>query len=348
MSRRSRESKRRLNSSLWALILIAVLLIVSTYAWFSANKVVTLDGIQAKVSAAEGLQISLDGENWSSNITLNEAALEKVTKAVNNYVWPNELRPVSTDGHVTGGDFEMFSGEVSSDGSYLSGAAKNNSDYIVFDLYFKNSSSQETDPLQLNIGTMLQVSTESLRNITGLENSARMGMIVYDSSAVLTETPENIRKLAAGTSPKTSIWEPNYNKHIAEVAANDDRIANTTSVFNTLALQSITPTTIEGAGEVVANINAKTEDEDAVGNLKEQVTMQTDYMLTAAQNMTDINSAIVTLKGNAITKARVYIWLEGQDPDCIDTASTGQSLDFVLSFTKPDVRADAPDTNTTT
>lgn len=338
MSRRSRESKRRLNSSLWALVLIAMLLITSTYAWFSANKVVTLDGIHAKVSAAEGLQISLDGENWSSNITLNKAALDEVGTDVNNYVWPSELRPVSTDGHVTGGNFEMYSGEVSSDGSYLSGAAKNNSDYIVFDLYFKNSSSQTTDNLQLNTGTMLQVTNEALRNLTGLENSARMGMIVYDSSAVLTATPADIRALAAGTAPKTSIWEPNYNKHIAEVAANDGRIDSTTSVFNTLALQSITTTEVDGS-QVVANINAKTVTEDAAGNLKEQVTMQTDYTLTAAQDMTDIKSAVVTLKGNAITKTRVYIWLEGQDPDCIDTASTGQSLDFVLSFTKPTVQA---------
>lgn len=339
MSRRSRGSKRRLNSSLMALFLIAMLLIASTYAWFSANKVVTLDGIHAKVSAAEGLQISLDGENWSSNITLNKAALDAVGSDKNSYVWPNELRPVSTDGHVTGGKFEMYSGEVSSDGSYLTGAAINNSDYIVFDLYFKNSSSQTTDNLQLNIGTMLQVTNEALRNITGLENSARMGMIVYDSSAVLTAAPTDVRALAAGEAPKTSIWEPNYNKHITEVVTNDARIDSATSAFKTLALQSITTTKVEGVGDVVANINAATESEDAAGNLKAQETMQTDYTLTAAQNMTDINSAVVTLKGNAITKAKLYIWLEGQDPDCIDTASTGQSLDFVLSFTKPAVAA---------
>ena len=41
------------------------------------------------------------------------------------------------------------------------------------------------------------------------------------------------------------------------------------------------------------------------------------------------------LAQNSIMKARVYIWLEGQDPDCIDTASTGKSIDIVLGFTKP-------------
>ena len=60
MGRRSRKSKRRLNSLFMTLLLTAVLLIMSTYAWFSANRIVEITGITAKVSAAEGLQISLD------------------------------------------------------------------------------------------------------------------------------------------------------------------------------------------------------------------------------------------------------------------------------------------------
>ena len=63
MSRRSRRSRRKLNSLFMTLILTGMLLLSSTYAWFSANKEVALEGINAKVVAAEGLQISLDGES---------------------------------------------------------------------------------------------------------------------------------------------------------------------------------------------------------------------------------------------------------------------------------------------
>ena len=45
----------------------------------------------------------------------------------------------------------------------------------------------------------------------------------------------------------------------------------------------------------------------------------------------------ITLPGNAISKARVYIWLEGQDPDCQDTASTGKSFDLQINLSKPAV-----------
>ena len=39
-----------------------------------------------------------------------------------------------------------------------------------------------------------------------------------------------------------------------------------------------------------------------------------------------------------ITKVRVYMWIEGQDVDCIDTASTGKQIDITLKFTKPEVK----------
>ena len=53
--------------------------------------------------------------------------------------------------------------------------------------------------------------------------------------------------------------------------------------------------------------------------------------------MTNLGSDNLMLKQNAVMKARVYIWLEGQDPDNVDTASTGKSIDIVLGFTKPAV-----------
>ena len=70
------------------LLLTGMLLLSSTYAWFSANKEVALEGINAKVVAAEGLQISLDGESWSSKITINQTNLAAATQ--NNYRWPTE------------------------------------------------------------------------------------------------------------------------------------------------------------------------------------------------------------------------------------------------------------------
>ena len=35
-------------------------------------------------------------------------------------------------------------------------------------------------------------------------------------------------------------------------------------------------------------------------------------------------------------KMRVYVWLEGQDPDCLDIASTGKQFDLAINLRKPD------------
>lgn len=327
MSRRSRKSKRKLNSLFMVMLLTAMILMSSTYAWFSANKTVTLEGINAKVVAAEGLQISLDGETWGSKFTINEANLEAAEG--NNYLWPEALIPVSTVGETTSGNLNMYYGDVSADGTTLTNAGEAGSDkYIVFDLYFKNSSSSETgDVLQLNEGTKVAIASDGKEG-TGLENSVRTAVVLWSSTEELTAAATDVRGLAYGT-PKVSIWEPNYNKHIAEIVKNDTRISATNSVFTTIGLK--------GSGDgTVNNINVASVPENSEV-LGAQTTLQTDAELGAATNLTNLGGDALTLSPNAIMKARIYIWLEGQDPDCIDTASTGKSLDFTIGFTKPGI-----------
>lgn len=330
MSRRSRRSKRKLNSLFLMLLLTGMLLLSSTYAWFSANKEVELNGINAKVVAAEGLQISLDGEAWSSKITINPTTLAAATS--NNYKWPTALVPVSTTGATSSGNMDMFYGDVSADGTQLTNAGQESdtttTKYIVFDLYFKNSSSQVSgDVLQLNNGTSVAINATDGKTGTGLENCVRSAVVLYSNKEAMTASGTDIRAIAAGT-PKVCIWEPNYNKHIAEVVKNDNtRIPTADTVFTTLGLLSAGTGTISG----INGTSATTE-------MAEQKTLQTDASLTDALDMTNLGGTDkLTLEQNSVMKARVYIWLEGQDPDCIDTASTGKSIDIVLGFTKPAV-----------
>jgi len=65
-----RNSRKRLNSLILLVAFTAVMLIVSTYAWFSTQKNVTLSGLKGTVNVAEGLQISLDALSWANSIDL--------------------------------------------------------------------------------------------------------------------------------------------------------------------------------------------------------------------------------------------------------------------------------------
>ena len=330
MSRRSRRSKRKLNSLFMAVILTGMLMLSSTYAWFSANKEVALEGINAKVVAAEGLQISLDGESWSSKITINQENLAAATD--NKYRWPEALTPVSTVGETASGNMNIFYGEVNAEATELSNAAIESdtatTKYIVFDLYFKNSSSRVAgDILQLNTGSMVDIADDG-KDGTGLEYSIRSAVVLYSEKADMTADGNTIRSIAFGT-PSVSIWEPNYNKHTAEVVNNDSRIDATNTAYNTFGIKQVGTGTVTGINE--------TSENDFIA---EQKTVKTDGTVGAATNLTNLGGANLMLQQNSIMKARVYIWLEGQDPDCIDTASTGKSIDIVLGFTKPAVETD--------
>ena len=369
MGRRSRKSKRRMNSLFMALLLTAVMLIMSTYAWFSANRAVAIEGITAKVSAAEGLQISLDGVNWGATVTVNEANLAAV-KAYNKYIFPTELHPVSTVGATSGGEIQFYDGMVSSDGTTLTSAAlatqtvygadgtynASNGKYIVFDVYLKNSSSNtETgDSLLLNTGTKADIGAtsgkEGVRD-TGLENSVRVGFALYPSTATFTAAQSDIVALTG--DPLVSIWEPNYNTHIPEIYTNDSaRVKTASSTFITAGLIGADTGTLSGVngyGETANTFMKKISTVRTSGTLASQYFM-TDVSGTVTASKEDTMDKVasagtkLTLEANKISKLRVYIWLDGQDPDCIDTASTGKYLDFVLNLAKPG-ETDSPKTS---
>lgn len=72
MENKQKNSKKRLNSLILLVAFTAVMLIVSTYAWFSAQKNVTISNLEGKVNVAEGLMVSLDAKNWTQEIDFSD------------------------------------------------------------------------------------------------------------------------------------------------------------------------------------------------------------------------------------------------------------------------------------
>lgn len=379
MGRRSRKSKRRMNSLFMTLVLTAVMLIMSTYAWFSANRQVEITGITAKVRAAEGLQISLDGISWDTSVAISKDTLVALTSAVNNVAWADKLEPVSTDGTTSSSDGELnfYYGEVSADGSVLkdvkttksvsttaiggaTGDTGPTNKYIAFDIYLKNSSSKALDDLQLANGSFIAITKDESKgkgqDNTGLEYSVRAALELYTETATFTDSQATVNGLDFG-SPVVSIWEPNYDQHIGEIVRLDGRIDAATQAFNTMAMNS------SSVGKNIQGVNGDgTEGHgvgdalsvtlDADGNVKPEpagvsgtymtipYTIQTGGTVSGGEkqlyNVTGVGDDYkIKLPGNAISKARIYIWLEGQDPDCQDTASTGKSFDLQINLSKP-------------
>lgn len=214
---RQKNSKRRLNSLILLVAFTAIMLIVSTYAWFSTQKNVTLANLTGTVKVAEGLQISLDAENWSNSIDFSQYSdqndLKQLYGGVDHNLIPTEMLPVSTtanenlDATGTGTGIKELSfyrgtnvnknnlygiQAVSNDLTKLDSDAEDqitsasNPDtypgYYAIDFFLENSSAATsgTDILQLNSDSSVSVKTGG-NNTVGLQNTPRVAFALYNS-----------------------------------------------------------------------------------------------------------------------------------------------------------------------
>ena len=141
-----RKKQKKLSSLILLLLLLVVLLGTSTYAWFTSNKNVSVEGIDVQVTTSSGLLISADATNWKT--TLKNADLTGATWDGKKNQLPGIITNTTTgktmDTTETGA-LDMYDGEVTSDGGVLklstTKAAKEahgtSGNYVAFDVFFK-------------------------------------------------------------------------------------------------------------------------------------------------------------------------------------------------------------------
>ncbi len=101
MEKKIKENKKKLNSTILLIIFTIVLLIASTYAWFTTQKNVSIENLRGTVEVAEGLEISLDAKSWGQKIDLSNVSILSDAYADDKNIYPPELLPVSTIGETT-------------------------------------------------------------------------------------------------------------------------------------------------------------------------------------------------------------------------------------------------------
>lgn len=239
-----RNSRKKLNALILLVAFTAILLIVSTYAWFSTQKNVTLSGLDGVVNVAEGLQISLDALNWANSIDLSEAGIEKYFAQTNTdlqldgttgkekmtlehpyanrtNIIPGELLPASTTGSTSEGiglaDFNFYRGK-NTEGIKLSGIEKlanaKDSGFYAIDFFLQNSSAataSANDILQLTGNSKIKLKTTT-KESTGLQNTFRVAFAVFDDDGVaanvnVNNTPSQSQILSSTTGADRQITD---------------------------------------------------------------------------------------------------------------------------------------------
>ena len=340
--RKERRKRRKYRLLILLLLLLGTgtMLATSTYAWFTSNKNVSVNSITVNIEAKNGIQISADGTNWKSIVQTSDLTgvhATTYTSSVNQI--PNILEPVSTiDVANEDGGLTMYYGTVdtseseANNGEYILTAVESEENdgtegqFIAFDLFFKVNA--ET-PLYLVAGSGATASATD----TGIKNASRIGFVVKgntaDGSAI-----NVIQGLNNQASSTVYIWEPNYDIHT------NSGVANAKDVYG------IETTTTNGAAVPYSGVKAVIpEDADillgkatAADNGTYFAEVTPDYKTVAGFTTYQPIFSLAT----GITKIRIYMWVEGQDVDCENSASGGAiTFDLKISTENPDAEEEA-------
>ncbi len=338
--RREDRKKRRKYRLLILLLLLlgtGTMLVTSTYAWFTSNKNVSVSSIKVNIEAKGGIQISADGTNWKSIVKASDLlAVKNSTYTGSTNQIPNTLEPVSTAGVVgEDGKFPMFYGTVvtstteNNNGEYILTATKETEvagtegKFIAFDLFFKV---EKETPIFLVSGS--GATTDDTTD-TGIKNASRIGFI-YLGTAEANATVADIQALNAAAASPAYIWEPNYDVHT------DAGVANARDVYG------VTVGKTGGAALGYSGITAEIDTTKDILLGKANATDNADKFkavtpqYTTVAGFTNYQSIFPLAKG--VSKIRVYMWVEGQDVDCENSASGG-NITFDLKISTEDPNA---------
>jgi len=336
---KQKKKEYNLKHSILLLLLLAVFLIVASYAWFTSNQVVTVSSLDVQVEAKNGLQISVDGTNWKSVIASSDitgAYQTYPTNAGNTNQLPSILEPVSTVGNIdaTTGFMKMYYGEVVTDeatGDYYLTATRSTEvagttgRFIAFDLFFKVD--QDTEVFLSRNSNV--ISTTGFQSV-GMEYASRVAFANEGNVAAGTAT-STIQGLKGAIDSLVYIWEPNSDVHTAAA------VAHANDTYGITSLQ-------QSGASALANYGIKAPiartDNVLVGNTNlvnnEFFSLRApNYTTAKAYNTATENVSLFELKAG-ITKMRMYMWVEGQDVDCENNAS-GSNISFNLQVTTKQV-----------
>ena len=241
MLKEKKEKLKNPRKLLVILLLSAIILTVSTYAWFTGMRSVGITNLSLDIAVADSLLLSLDGESWTTDITINQDMIQEIAYDKQANKW-SKLIPISTVGEMDANIsrmilFERTSFTATPGGYRLIAHRINNTGltegngYIAFDFFVKNFSGshyinelrqEDEEAIFLNDDAEVIVSSNGVAG-TGIENSIRLAFsqvgrvngVITDSNIVREITcksdPENN---VTGICRTAQIWEPNSTKHV--------------------------------------------------------------------------------------------------------------------------------------
>ena len=329
--------KRKFYLILFYIFLLAILLIVATYAWFSTALNVQIRNFNVVAARNSGLTISYDAINYGAYLDINEDTiinnLDELYPTHTNRWASHGLVPVSTIGlssnlnnrfsiyHSQGvfyRNYDLENPMIYADKTKEEKPSKS-SYFVAFDIFLKNDSgSPIADNLFLTEQTFARFNGEYGEEMNSLLNTTRFGFVKMGSVSHDTD-PTVIQQMGCVGTCEQVIYEPNHDLHT------DLSIENALDYgINLVDGQGFPTYAMIKDGGPIALKNA----------VSGSVLLDNNYFaLQDTITNNELNTPIMRIP-DGITKVRVYVWLEAQDIDSIETNSTGADIELSIDFVK--------------
>ena len=354
-----KDKKKKMKSLVLILFLTIVLLSTSTYAWFTANRSVSIDPIDVHIAASSGLQISVDASEWKTIISNDDIKTPGEYTSNTTYnlnQLPTELSPVSTTGDVTNGYLTFYKGTVAGDASgnmaltaTATGAEqyRTTGDYIAFDVFLKVDDETADIYLENGSGVTVTVPQSGTNPDKGLQYAARYAFVI-EGHTNSDDTVANMQKLIGSGSSTAVVVEPNYDAHKSGGTTNAARYYGISTA--TTAASGVDPISYLGVKAAISDPIVLIDTNPGVGGSPSNTYFKaigdlrrtnvaysngTDTYTYYGKGSSDSNLLKLFTLDQGVTKVRVYMWVEGQDVDCENSAS-GAFLTYKLGFTLDD------------
>ena len=252
--KRAMSHKRRIRNLTSLCGLSAIILAVSTYAWFTGLQDVSVGTFQVEIAAADSMQLSLNGEQWSESLTFTKDDLTSKAYSATSFNWPSKgLVPVSSIGDMdstssrmimyekasmtrTPGGYRLIANKVANTSGDYEGVQGQNG-FLAFDLFIKNFSGTayftenneaNEEAIYLTPDSKVSIGSSGIAS-SGIQNSVRVAFAQIGRVSAYNNTATQITGITCsnagsdtkdpsyvtGICRKAQIWEPNDTKHVA-------------------------------------------------------------------------------------------------------------------------------------
>lgn len=296
--------KRTFISAIAMLVVSAIVLTSSTFAWFSMATRVEVETMELNITSPDGVQLSGNTNAFTTMLTMADLKGETTARWAaytgNQNNFPELLAPSSSTLAVANSLPKFFAGSIDDAGRLKATAVASDvgSGYVAFDIFVKVGADM---PIYWNQTTL------TCADNADVPSAMRIALIncgtvaaKAEADAILVVQPTNIY------NNRVVMYEPNSQNHTEASGYTDGETVPNLYIMSPFSGQ--VPT---GKG----------------GNITQNTSYTQASSSTLASDVAPANAYFNAKAG--INRIRVYLWMEGNDVDC-ENSVAGSTIAFNL------------------